>query len=65
MILGIAPWQTRVGNHQGKMIRALGGKRVKALHVHDNDLVRDVHTLPFTRKIDWDRGYDGTKGYWV
>ena len=49
------------------MIRALGGKRVKALHVHDNDLVRDVHTLPFTRKIDWDEvmtalkdiGYDG------
>jgi L-ribulose-5-phosphate 3-epimerase len=55
------------GESPGKMIRALGGKRVKALHVHDNDLVRDVHTLPFTRKIDWDEvmtalkdiGYDG------
>jgi glycerophosphoryl diester phosphodiesterase len=40
---------------------------IEEKHVHDNDLVRDVHTLPFTQKIDWDEvmtalkdiGYDG------
>lgn len=35
------------------MIRALGGKRLRALHVHDNDKTSDLHTLPFTRSIRW------------
>ncbi len=49
-----------------KMIRALGG-RVKGIHLHDNDLIHDTHTLPFTRNIKYapiiaalkDIGYDG------
>lgn len=43
------------------------GKRVKALHVHDNDLHRDSHQIPFSMSIDFDKfakaladiGYDG------
>ena len=31
------------------VIRALGHDRIHALHVHDNDFVNDLHTLPFTR----------------
>ena len=43
------------GSHSAaEMIRALGGKRLKSLHVHDNDRISDLHTLPFTQKIDWD-----------
>lgn len=42
------------GNSAAEMIRGLGGKRLKALHVHDNDLVHDLHTLPFTQKVNWD-----------
>ncbi len=36
------------------MIRALGSK-VKALHIHDNDLHKDLHALPFTMDIDFDK----------
>ena len=43
------------------------GKRVKALHIHDNDGAGDLHQSPFTGRIDWDNfceglrlaGYDG------
>jgi sugar phosphate isomerase/epimerase len=42
-----------VGQTPDGMIRALGS-RIEALHVHDNDLVHDLHTLPFVGKIDWD-----------
>jgi sugar phosphate isomerase/epimerase len=35
------------------MIRGLGAKRLKALHVHDTDGYRDLHTLPFTSKNDF------------
>lgn len=34
-------------------IKMLGKERLQALHVHDNDLHGDDHTLPFTRKIDF------------
>lgn len=34
-------------------IHMLGSKRLQALHVHDNDLHGDDHTLPFTRSIDF------------
>lgn len=48
------------------MIKTLG-KRVKALHVHDNDLFNDDHALPYLGKIDFEKiyqalneiGYDG------
>lgn len=38
-----------------EIIRALGHDKLKALHIHDNDLIHDSHTLPFTEKMDWDR----------
>ncbi len=49
------------------MARTLG-KRLKLLHVHDNDAKRDKHWLPFEGVIDWqafamaltDIGYDGS-----
>ena len=35
------------------MIRALGS-RLKALHIHDNDLHHDSHQIPFSMSIDFD-----------
>lgn len=35
-------------------IRKMGGERVKALHVHDNDFVNDCHTMPMMGEMDWD-----------
>ncbi|MBR7133131.1 MAG: sugar phosphate isomerase/epimerase [Clostridia bacterium] len=34
-------------------IHKMGNKRLQALHVHDTDYVRDLHTLPFLGKIDF------------
>lgn len=36
------------------LVRALGNKRVGALHVHDNDLYHDDHIFPFAGQSDWD-----------
>ncbi len=36
-----------------EFIHTLGNKRLQALHVHDNDLGHDSHTLPYTMKIDY------------
>ena len=49
------------------LIKALGAKRLKALHLHDNDLHYDSHELPMTMKINYvevvkalkEIGYDG------
>ena len=38
----------------GDFIRALGRDRLKALHIHDNDYVNDLHLLPYLGKLDWD-----------
>lgn len=38
-----------------EMIRALGGRYLKALHVHDVDGFRDSHTLPFYGIVDWEK----------
>lgn len=35
------------------MVRALGHDRLGALHVHDTDLIRDLHTLPYMGKQNW------------
>lgn len=51
----------------------LGRERLTALHVHDNDLTRDMHIAPYHGKIDWDRvclglreiGYKGDFTYEV
>lgn len=40
------------GEDMSVMIRGLG-KRLKALHVHDTDGCRDLHTLPFTANNDF------------
>lgn len=34
-------------------VRAMGSRRLQALHVHDNDLREDTHTLPYTQKIEF------------
>ena len=41
-----------VGENPVKMIKTLG-HRVAALHVHDNDGIRDEHTVPFHGIIKW------------
>ncbi len=56
-----------VGETAPDMIRELGRDRLKSLHVHDNNFLRDLHTLPFTQNLDWpaimqalkDIGYTG------
>lgn len=38
------------------MIRALGHRHLHALHIHDNDGIGDLHTVPFqpnAAKVDW------------
>ncbi len=35
-------------------IRTMGGDRIKALHIHDNDFVHDRHTMPMMGRMDWD-----------
>lgn len=52
-----------------KMIYALGGG-LAALHIHDNDLHRDSHQLPFTMSIDFKKMVSalkriGYKGYFT
>ena len=36
------------------LIKALGHERLKALHVHDNDMWDDEHVYPFFGNINWD-----------
>ncbi len=38
----------------GYCLRTMGGDRVKALHIHDNDFKNDSHTLPLMGDMDWD-----------
>lgn len=42
------------GRDAADMIVLLGHDRLTALHVHDNDLIEDAHTLPFMGKIDFE-----------
>ena len=35
-------------------INALGRERLQSLHIHDNDKIKDTHTLPFMQKIKWE-----------
>lgn len=56
-----------VGEDPAAFIRALGAKRLQALHVHDVNYLEDNHTLPFLEKLDWESitkalaeiGYEG------
>ena len=53
-----------------ELIKSLG-KRLEALHVHDNDYLHDSHTLPCMGKLDWSKitralaevGYSGDFTY--
>ncbi len=55
-----------VGESSYSMIRALG-ERIKHIHIHDTDLLGDIHTLPYLAKVDFlpvckalgKNGYDG------
>ena len=38
----------------GNLIRALGHDRLKALHIHDNDAIKDRHVIPYLGTIDWE-----------
>ncbi len=42
------------GRKAADCIRTIGGNRISALHVHDNDDVSDLHTAPGYGKMDWD-----------
>ena len=52
-------------------IKDMGKERIRALHIHDTDFIRDSHTMPFTQKIDYiavaktlgEIGYDGDFTY--
>lgn len=56
-----------VGVEPADFIRALGPKRLQALHVHDVDYHSDCHTMPFIERVDWESvaqalgeiGYEG------
>lgn len=37
------------------------GKRIKMLHVHNNDPYHDAHLAPFMGKIDWLDAMQGLK----
>ncbi len=42
------------GIEPADFIRAMGKKRLQALHVHDVNYVSDCHTMPFMEKLDWE-----------
>lgn len=58
------------GHVQSEALR-MAGKRVKLLHIHDNDGCRDLHLPPYQGSIDWedflhglaDIGFDGDLNY--
>ena len=35
------------------LIRRFDNKVLKALHIHDNDYIDDMHTLPYAGRLDW------------
>jgi len=42
-----------VGESASRMIYELGHDKLTSLHVHDNNNIEDLHTLPFTQALDW------------
>lgn len=43
-----------VGEEGWDVIPVLGKKYLHALHVQDTDYLKDLHTLPYTGKLEWD-----------
>lgn len=60
-----------VGEEAQDMLRQMGSKRIKALHIHDNDYRNDSHTIPYMGKMNWEEimkaiaeiGYEGNFTY--
>ena len=58
------------GQDPADMIRKIG-KYIGCTHIHDNDGIHDLHTLPYHGKIDWESvmrafaevGYEGNLNY--
>lgn len=46
------------GESMEETVRALGHNRLTCLHVHDNDHNSDMHTIPFSQKINWPQFMD-------
>ena len=42
------------GRKAQDVIRAMGGDRITALHIHDNDKADDLHKRPGTVSMEWD-----------
>lgn len=42
------------GREAQDCIRVLGNKRLQALHIHDNDYLDDMHTLPGLSEMNWE-----------
>ena len=42
-----------VGVDEKDAIETLGHDKLQALHVHDTDYIHDMHTAPYTAKLDW------------
>ncbi len=59
------------GREAQDMLRYMGKNRVTCLHIHDNDYLSDLHTLPGAAKMNWDEilraiaeiGYEGNFTY--
>ncbi len=41
------------GKDIAEFARTLGGERIASLHIHDNDLLGDLHSIPYNHKIDF------------
>ena len=50
------------GESADEAVRALGKDRLGALHVHDTDFIRDLHTIPYQGKTDWEAFTDALSG---
>lgn len=49
-----------VSGDQSGYVRTLG-KRIQALHLHDNDGKYDLHTMPYTGNVNWEDLLDGLR----
>ena len=60
-----------VNREPSDVLMYMGKDRIKCIHLHDNDYRSDLHTLPYTGKIDFepifrafaDMGYEGNITY--
>ena len=48
------------GYKQSEQLKTIG-ERLEALHIHDNDGVKDSHKLPFDGCVDWDDVAEGLR----